>query len=113
MHHRYLLPGLALLALSPCASASEDEAKQRRYGQHLARECTACHRVDGVDNGIPSIVGWDAATFTATLDFYRTGARTNAAMASVAQSLDDGQIKALALYFGHLPKPAAKKAGKK
>ena len=61
----------------------------RSYGRHLAQECTGCHRIDGTDNGIPSIVGWDADRFARTLEFYRTGERTNPVMVSVAKSLDD------------------------
>jgi cytochrome c553 len=38
------------------------------------------------------------------MGLYRTGQRTNPAMVSVAQSLDDIQIRALAAYFGSLAK---------
>lgn len=87
---------------------SADEARQRAYGQHLAGECTSCHRIDGTDNGIPSIIGWDRSEFIATMSFYKQGQRTNAAMQSVAQSLEDAQVEALAIYFGSLPKPPRK-----
>ena len=33
------------------------------YGRHLSAECTSCHRIDGVDNCIPSITGWDYQQF--------------------------------------------------
>ena len=33
------------------------------YGRHLAQECTSCHRLDGIDNGIPSIAGWHVDIF--------------------------------------------------
>ena len=67
------------------------------------------HRVDGADhNGIPSITGWDVETFTRTLRLYQQGARTNPVMGSVAKSLDDDQLRALALYWSGVPKPAAK-----
>jgi cytochrome c len=90
------------------AAALADEAKLRAYGAHLARECTACHRIDGVDNGIPSIIGWDAPRFVDTVRYYQQGQRTNAAMVSVAQSLDEEQMKALAAYFSSLPPPVKK-----
>jgi cytochrome c553 len=101
---------LALLAsLDPGGHASgADDGKLARYGQHLAQECTGCHRIDGVDNGIPSIVGWDDERFVTTLRFYQTGARPNPVMVSVAKSLDDEQVRALAAYYGSLPKPAPK-----
>lgn len=90
-------------------SARADNAKLVRYGEHLSQECTTCHRRDGVDNGIPSILGMKADDFEETLKFYKSGARENPAMVSVAQSLDDDQIKALGAYFATLTPPG--KAG--
>ena len=105
--------GLLLLALLPGLAAagtarSADDARLRSYGRHLAQECTSCHRLDGLDNGIPAIIGWETERFVATLKFYRTGERTNPVMVSVAASLDDAQLAALAAYYGSLPKPAPK-----
>ncbi len=97
-------PGLGASGLA----AAADDAKLKSYGRHLAQECTGCHRIDGIDNGIPSIVGWDTERFVATLRFYKTGARTNPVMVSVAGSLDDEQLSALAAYYGSLPKPPPK-----
>lgn len=97
------------LALGVCAAGdsglADDEARLRSYGRHLAQECTGCHRIDGASNGIPSIVGLDAAQFVATMDTYRTGVRSNPVMVSVAKSLDPDQIHALAAYYASLPKP--------
>ena len=84
---------------------AEDDAKTRSYGRHLAQECTGCHRIDGSSNGIPPIIGWDADRFVATMEFYRTGERTNPVMVSVAKSLDADQVRALAVYYASLPKP--------
>lgn len=86
------------------AASTPPDAKLVAYGKHLANECSACHRIDGVDNGIPSITGWDAEEFVATLVFYRNGERTNQAMVSVAQSMEEDQFKALAAYYATLPK---------
>jgi cytochrome c553 len=108
---RVRFPVIASLALGACAVTSAvlaDDTRLKAYGAHLARECTACHRLDGVDNGIPSIIGWDAERFVATLGFYQQGQRTNATMVSVAQSLDADQVRALAAYFSSLPLPAKK-----
>lgn len=104
---------LMLLATSAIPTpARADEARLKAYGKHLSAECSACHRVDGVDNGIPSITGLPINVFIETISFYKNGARSNPAMVSVAQSLDDEQVKALAVYYGSLPKgprPPAKK----
>lgn len=94
-----LVPGLGAAGL-----ASADQAKLERYGRQLAQECTGCHRIDGVDNGIPSILGWDAERFITTLKFYQTGQRPNPVMISVAKSLDEEQLAALAAYYGSLAK---------
>ena len=88
------------------AASAGDDARLQSYGRHLAQECTACHRIDGRNSGIPAIVGWDADRFTRTLEFYRTGERTNPVMVSVAKSLDPEQVRALAAYYASLPKPS-------
>jgi cytochrome c553 len=98
------LRSVALVApLLATTAANADDAKQRAYGAHLGRECTACHRLDGVDNGIPAIVGWQAAAFIETMGYYKDGRRPNPAMRSVAGSLDDEQVAALAAYFESIP----------
>jgi len=98
------------LGLLLASSAVANDPKKVAYGRHLSGECSACHRVDGTDNGIPSITGWEPELFVNTLNFYRNGERGNPAMISVAESLDDNQMKALAAYYGSLPKrPSAKK----
>lgn len=116
MFHKLTLRTLSALAgalaIASCPLAHANEAKLMSYGKHLAGECSSCHRIDGVDNGIPSITGWPVADFKATINFYRDGARTNPAMVSVAKSLDDEQLKALATYYGSLPKRERRSATK-
>lgn len=104
---RLLYIAASAMAVILADRAEASDPKLLAYGRHLSGECSACHRNDGVDNGIPSIISRDPEEFAETLGFYRSGARTNPAMVSVAQSLDDAQVKALAAYFGSLPKPAA------
>ena len=99
---------IAALLLSTLAVASPGAAADERalaYGRHLAQECSSCHRLDGTNNGIPSIVGQDPVAFVETIGYYKTGARTNAVMISVAQSLDEEMVKALAAFYASLPKP--------
>ena len=107
------LTGAALLGLCLWHAGSVGSAEDGRvkaYGTHLAQECTGCHRIDGIDNGIPSIIGWNAEVFVATLKFYQSGTRTNPVMVSVANSLNEKQFEALATYFASLPKPPTKSA---
>jgi cytochrome c553 len=77
------------------------------YGRHLAGECTACHRPAAGAGAIPAIAGRPAAELLALLSDYRDGRKTNPVMVSVAKSLDDRQMKALAAYFASLPKSAS------
>ena len=96
---------LTFVAAGCSAVMAAPDARRLSYGKHLAQECTTCHRIDGTDNGIPSIVGLDPEYFAGTIGFYQRGERTNQAMMSVAQSLDDEQVAALAAYYASLPKP--------
>jgi cytochrome c553 len=95
----------ALLAVLPIARA---DPTIMELGEHLAQECTSCHRKDGTEKGIPPIVGWAVPEFVTTMRFYKTGERTNPAMVSVAKSLDDDQLTALAVYWGSLKRPGRK-----
>jgi cytochrome c len=104
--------GGLLLALGCGAGGAAADEKQLGYGRYLSAQCTSCHRLDGADKGIPSIVGLEADFFVQTMKFYQTGARTNPAMVSIAQTLTEDQLKALAVYFGSL-KPAGKGGAKR
>lgn len=68
-------------------TAAADEL--RDYGEYLAGKCTSCHRVDGTDKVIPSIVGWVTESFIIVMNSYKSKERKNAAMILVATSLAD------------------------
>ena len=70
------------------------------YGAYLASECTTCHRPDGADEGIPSIVGWPFEDFVITLQAYKYGKRRHQAMQTISKRLSDEEIASLAVYFG-------------
>lgn len=72
------------------------------YGEYLSSECVTCHRADGADEGIPSIVGWPEEDFVVALHAYRAEYRDNPAMRLVASQLSDEEIAGLAAYFGGL-----------
>jgi len=91
--------------LDAAATSVRADEKRLALGRHLAQECTTCHKPDGTNKAIPTIVGLEVDYFEQTMDFYKSGARNNPAMVSVAQSLDAEQVKALALYFASLSKP--------
>lgn len=96
-----LLGGVVMAAAD--VRADTKLAQLQAYGEHLAQECIACHRTDGKDQGIPGIVGWAPDIFATTMKAYRSEAfaeRRNPVMVSVARSLNDDEIAALAVYFG-------------
>lgn len=105
---------MAVWALAGSAGpARADDARALAFGKHLAQQCTSCHRIDGTNNGIPSIVGWEPAQFVAVLGSYKDNVRTNEVMVSLAQTLGDAEMAALAAYFGSLKAPPAKAVPKK
>ncbi|SDU10820.1 c-type cytochrome [Stappia sp. ES.058] len=69
------------------------------YGEYLSSECVTCHQADGEDKGIPSITGWPGDLFVTVLHAYKMKSRDNPVMQSIAASLSDEEIAALAAYF--------------
>jgi cytochrome c553 len=69
------------------------------YGEYLAAECSACHRVDAASSVIPPLRYLSYEYVVAALKDYRSGTRANATMQSVARSLGDAEIEALAAYY--------------
>lgn len=84
---------LAPLAIRP-GTAGDIE-----YGAYLAQECSSCHHIHVTKPGIPHIIGLPADYFIEALTEYKEGARDNATMQTIARSLDDEQIAALAAFF--------------
>jgi len=79
--------------------AAADEAGDIAFGEYLSSQCVTCHQLSGASNGIPPIVGWDTTSFFQVMDTYRQKARENKAMQTIAASLSDQDIKALAAFF--------------
>lgn len=90
----------ALIFCVLTAHAPGVSATDQQLGAYLAGECTACHRADAAREGIPSIFGLPESAFVAAMQEYRSGAREAMVMRSVAASLNDREIRALAQYFG-------------
>ena len=72
------------------------------YGEYLSGECVTCHRTNGADDGIPSIIGLDAEGFAYIMHAYRSKELENKVMQLVAGRLDNEQIASLAIYFASL-----------
>jgi cytochrome c len=73
------------------------------YGEYLASECVTCHGADAANASIPLLRSLQYEDLVAALKEYRDGSRANPAMQSVARSLGDAEIEALAAYFSGQP----------
>jgi cytochrome c553 len=103
-----VLAVLGACLAGPRIARAEEAAALFAYGRRLASECTACHNAEAgagaaARGGIPVIAGRPASELTRLLGDFHEGRRTNPVMVSVARSLDERQIAALAAYFASLP----------
>lgn len=72
------------------------------YGEYLASECLTCHKRDGGDDGIPSIVYWPEEDFVIAMHAYKRKLRPHPVMQMMAGRLNDEEIAALAAYFARI-----------
>lgn len=99
-----------VMALQPVAGWGEDAQQasdtastgDAEYGAYLSGACATCHRTDGSDQGIPSIVGWHEEDFVAVMTAYKQGLLPHAVMQMLASRLSDEEIAALAAYYASL-----------
>ncbi|MGI9522272.1 MAG: c-type cytochrome [Hyphomicrobiaceae bacterium] len=91
---------VALVSIGVLLSVSQVRADDAALGEYLSSQCTTCHQLSGGVTGIPSIIGWDEASFRAVMQSYRNKERENQAMQNIAVTLSDEDIAALAAYFG-------------
>ena len=73
------------------------EAQDLAYGEYLAGECTACHADEG--SAIPALFGMDSEYFIEAMQEYSSGLRDNPTMQTVARSLGQEELEALAAWF--------------
>lgn len=74
-------------------------------GNQKSRMCTACHGPAGISRvaSYPSLAGKPEDYLAEQLHAFRSGARENPMMSSIAKSLSDDDVAALAHYFASLP----------
>lgn len=94
---------VAACVLAPSAAAAED-------GARLMTLCAACHRLDGRNTGIPSLLRWEAEEIVDKLHDFRSNERGNTVMRAVSRSLTDDEIAAVAAEIERIRKAAAPKA---
>ena len=68
-------------------------------GEYLAQSCLGCHQAKEIVGTIPIIHGLDEEYFIEAMYDYRDGFRENNVMMSVATSLSDEDVEALAAWF--------------
>jgi cytochrome c len=92
----------AVLLVAGIATASSGSiAADPGYGQYLAAECASCHGSASTTAAIPplGVVGYEG--LVTALKAFRAGNRAEPTMQSVARSLGDAEIEALAAYFSN------------
>jgi sulfide dehydrogenase cytochrome subunit len=101
-HNAFSLHRIILLAMAASLAVSVTElslAADIGRGAQLAATCAACHRLDGHDSGIPSIVGLSEEQFVVAMGAFKSGERSGQIMRTVARSLSNEEIAILARYF--------------
>jgi cytochrome c553 len=89
----FIAANLLTLAADRSWAAGNDRATQ------LAATCASCHRLDGHDKGIPSIIGLEEERFAGVMAAFRSGERSSQIMRAVALSLSNDEIEILAHYL--------------
>lgn len=98
--------GFALLLWLSAAFAN---AADINAGKSRSAACEGCHGNAGVSNNPlwPNLAGQSAAYLAAQLNKFKSGARDNPTMKSIAEELSDADIQNLAGYFAGLPAKSA------
>jgi cytochrome subunit of sulfide dehydrogenase len=88
------------VSVSLCVPVADrvDAAESDRAAQ-IAATCASCHRLDGRDNGIPSIIGLDAGKLIGLMQAYRSNERPSHIMQAVSLSLSVDEIEGIARYL--------------
>ena len=98
---RLIVPPIAISIM--ILSADQGTAADNERGAQLVAMCAACHRLDGHDTAIPSIVGMDVQKLVDAMAAFKSGARSSQIMHAVALQLNDAEIETLAEYLAAWP----------
>ncbi len=92
------------MALAATAAAQPAAATDAAAGREKARQCQACHGLDGVGKmpDVPNIGGESELYLTRQLHAFRSGERRHEQMSIIATSLSDEDIADLAAYFASI-----------
>jgi cytochrome subunit of sulfide dehydrogenase len=106
LHRTIVLSMVASLVVS---FAKRSFAADNDQGAQLAATCAACHRLDGHDRGIPSIIGLSEEQFVIVMGAFKSGERSGPIMRTVARSLSNEEIAILARYFASRAKESERR----
>jgi cytochrome c553 len=96
-----------LLANFPMAlGIFSSPAAENSQGAQLAAMCASCHRLDGQDKGIPSIIGLDENKLVGMMAEFESSKRKSQIMGVVARSLSDEEVAEVARYLATRQKGA-------
>ena len=103
------IPGRLLvlaIAASPILLAASARAAANDQGGQLAAVCASCHRLDGGEKGIPSVIGLGEDRLTRAMLAYRSGERSSHIMRAIALSLSDEEMATVARFLAAQGKKA-------
>jgi len=96
---------LALAMAAPFVLAAHESATaENGHGAQLAAMCASCHRLDGRDEGIPTIIGLDEKVLSDKLEAFKSGTRPSQIMHAIAGSLSSEEVAIVAAYLADLKK---------
>jgi len=95
----HLIIALSMVASLVVSVAERGLAADNDRGAQLAATCAACHRLDGHNRGILSIVGLSEEQFVTVMTAFKSGERSGPIMQTMARSLSNEEIQILARYF--------------
>jgi cytochrome subunit of sulfide dehydrogenase len=97
---------LAIAASPILRAAPAHAAAANDQGGQIAAVCASCHRLDGGDRSIPSIIGLGEDRLTRAMLAYRLGERSSHIMRAIALSLSDEEIATVARFLAAQGKKA-------
>lgn len=97
------IDNLAAYFSSLTSAKAGGDAALAKAGQTKAAMCLGCHGEAGAGNGqFPRLAGQQADYLVKQLTSFKEGTRKNGQMQSIATTLSEEDIKALAAYFASL-----------
>jgi cytochrome c553 len=107
-----LLSGALLLAVSGCGEKQKSESQADKAAASIAagktiakNNCVGCHGMDGkgANDNIPHLASQYAQYLVDSLNAYKEGKRTHAALKDMASGMTQEQIQNVADYYASLP----------